>query len=145
MDTPTFETLENRTAEILSHFSYFDLRELSDEDFGRGLERLKVSKPLKIIECGISENFIDWWRIESDGEIYEVRRFMNFSFCPCEDFNYRKIACKHIALTEPITCIRCGKPNTVRFEMCNNCTMDTAPMVRNYNDSPSERRGGCRI
>lgn len=140
-----FEAFETRIAEIVKRFSFFDLRELNDDDIRRGMQRLKASAPLAIDGCGVSENFIDWWRILSDGETYEVRQFLTFYLCSCEDLNYRKTACKHIAFIQPISCIECGKPNEVRFEMCGNCEMDTAPIVRNYNDKPAERRGGVKI
>lgn len=114
---------EEVIAEILSRYSVLDLREQTDEQLYLGDAKLaKALAPIKIIEQG-ETNLIRWWKIESGGKEYEVRRFENFVFCSCLDFMFSKTVCKHCAVTTQAYCRDCGVyPAPEHGEVCDRCT-----------------------
>ena len=128
---------------IRERFSFFDLRELSDDDLDRGEAMLKKPTGVEVLDCGTSENLIDWWRVESDDNVYYVRRFANFCYCSCPDFYFKKTACKHLAVTTPATCSRCHKAVEVRGDICLGCHAATAIYIKQ--EKPVERVNGMRI
>lgn len=134
---------KSETIGELEFFSVFDLRELSDEDLDRGNARLSKSSGVEVLSCGTADNLIDWWRVESDGNIYNVRRFYNFCYCNCPDFQFKKTACKHLAITTPIVCPRCKKASNSRSEICGGCEAATAVYLKP--EKQVERIDGMRI
>lgn len=143
----TFElgTPDEMITEVLGRFTVLDLREMSDDDLDRGEDRLcKAGNLITIREQG-ETNMIRWWKIESDGKQYEVRRFENFCFCSCYDFFFKRTVCKHVVLTTRFFCKRCKK-REVRFgQLCDNCKMDKAPYLKNTTSQSSEKIGNVRI
>jgi hypothetical protein len=130
------------TKEIIDRFSIFDLRELTPEQLERGDEQLSGST-VEITDKGVSSNFISWWIVKSEERIYHVRRFENFCFCSCPDFNYKRTGCKHIAATMPTACPRCRKAATTRGILCLGCEAKSAVYLK-Y-EAPSEKMDGFRI
>lgn len=99
LETAPFErTPEEIIADALSRYSVMDLREQSDEQLTAGERKFANAPEVKTLEKGIT-NLIHWWKIESSGKRYEVRRFENFVFCSCLDFFFGKTCCKHIFVT----------------------------------------------
>lgn len=114
---------EEVIAEVLSRYSVLDLREQTDQQLRIGDEKLaKALAPITVIEQG-ETNYINWWKIESGGKPYEVRRFENFVFCSCYDFLFSKTVCKHICITTTAYCRDCGiYPAPEHGATCDRCT-----------------------
>ena len=118
---PDYRKPEDVIAEVLGRYSVADLREQTNDDLDRADEMFYKSKaPIEIVELG-ETNLIRWWKIESGGKRYEVRRFKNFVFCSCPDFFFRKRACKHIAVTTGVYCERCRVLAAKVGKLCFDC------------------------
>lgn len=142
-----FESLQERNERILSRFSVFDLQEQSIEDFAAGERKLARSSTACFVQKkGISDNCIRWFLVSSGASVYEVRRFENFCFCPCEDFFFNKQACKHIAITTPCFCSSCGEREAVtRGGKCASCEITEAPYLKLNSNKKPEKLGNIRI
>jgi hypothetical protein len=99
MDKQFDKTPEEQIAEVLNRWSVSDLREMSDDDLDRGLERYNASGEVMPVRWSGEINFIRYWEMESNGNVHQVRRFENFAWCSCMDHFYSKTCCKHIAAT----------------------------------------------
>ncbi len=117
-----------------------DLREMSPEQLKRGEERL-MEKDVLVIDQGQS-NFIDWWQVESNSHVYQVRRLFNFVWCECPSWFFTKECCHHISATYPAKC-KCGRLIDVRGEMCDRCEMSSAMYYKP--EKPAEKIGGFRV
>jgi hypothetical protein len=118
--------------EVLNRWTVTDLRELSDEDLDRGLERYNRRGDRVDVRSSGETNLIRWWDVVSNDHLYQVRRFENFAWCSCLDFHYNKTACRHIAAT------------TQAWREERNREADNAPYL-GPNRKPSERVGRVRI
>lgn len=137
----TFQTIEEVNARVLATYSILHLRELSPEQIERCEELLSKSNDVVLVDSG-TMNLIDWWKVQSNGHFYEVRRFEKFSFCSCAAFFFNKF-CKHIAFTFPAICPKCQRPSETKGEKCQRCfeseAMYCKPQIQ------SEKLGGFRI
>lgn len=116
-----FRKPEDVIAEVLGRYSMTDLREQTEADLAVGDELFyKSEKDISIIDQG-ETNMIRWWRIASNGNMYEVRRFENFVWCSCKGFFYSKRMCKHLALTAGVYCQRCRVLRARVGKLCTDC------------------------
>jgi hypothetical protein len=133
MDNETKREPAEIIAEILSRYSVLDLREQTDADLEGGEMKLnKSDAEIKILEQGVTD-FIHWWKVESHGKNYEVRRYENFAFCSCLDFFFGHKVCKHVYAT------------TKDFEMRRRREMDRSPYLKPTSRKSTERLGGVRF
>lgn len=146
METAFEKTPDELIAEILSRYSVLDLREQTDADLNIGENKLfKAKTPISIKEAG-EINLIRFWKIDSNGNEYEVRRFENFVWCSCRDFFFSKTMCKHCMVTVRFYCPRCFRREVQFGNICQPCKQDTAPYLKtSTNFRPTERVGGIRI
>lgn len=132
-------------AEVLGRYSVRDLTEQSASDLDAGEDRLyKAAAPITVKETG-EENMIRFWKIESSGKEYEVRRFENFVFCSCLDFFFNKRMCKHLTITVRFFCDRCRKKLVDFGTICEGCQQDTAPYMKPSSNRTPEKVGNIRI
>jgi hypothetical protein len=106
--------------EILSRWTVTDLVEQTDADLRAADERFYKSESMKVVDQG-QEGAIKWWKIESGGKTYEVRRFKNFCFCSCAGFFFNKRACKHISSTALVLCANCKEMSAKVGKYCYGC------------------------
>lgn len=117
-------------AEKLARFTVRDLIQQSYMDLDGGEYKLSRSNTeISVVESG-ETNFIRWWKIDSSGNRYEVRRFENFVFCSCLDFFYNQRMCKHLAVTVKYFCDRCRIKLVDFGSICDGCQMDLAPYLK---------------
>lgn len=136
---------EEIIADVLSRYSVIDLREQSNEDLDAGEDKLyKATEPIKIVGQG-EVNFIRFWKIESGGKNYEVRRFENFVFCSCLDFFFSKTCCKHITVTTRFYCSRCYRNQVTFGELCGACQIATAPYIKETVSKSKTLVGGIPV
>jgi hypothetical protein len=149
------KSLEQINAEILSRFSVLDLIEMNDQDIQKGEFKLsKIEKPPQTVESGTND-YVRWWTVESNGATYHVRRFENFVWCSCPDFFYARTGdensrkatlCKHLAITLRFYCKRCRKREVEYGRLCQQCDMDTSPLLKTeVVRKPAEFCGSIRI
>lgn len=129
------KTAQEQIDEILGRWLITDLREQTDDDLALGEEYFyKAEKSPVILEQG-ETNFIRWWKIESGGKEYGVRRFENFVFCSCPAFFFKKRMCKHAVITTRFFCKRCHVLQAPFGGLCYDCEMETAHFL-----SPTPKR-----
>lgn len=132
-------------AEVLGRFSVRDLTEQTAAALDVGEAKLaRAENDIKIIESG-EANIIRFWKVESNGNRYEVRRFENFVFCSCLDFFFTKTLCKHAVLTVKFYCEHCQKRLVDFGEICEPCAQDRAPYLKPSSDYRPVRVGNIRI
>lgn len=117
--------------EVLSRWTVTDLREMTDDDLDRGIEKAEQAD-IRILGGG-EINLIRYWNIESGGKRYQVRRFENFVWCSCKDFFFNKTVCKHLAVT------------TRAFDRIRNEKTDKSPYLKPVAAYKGERVGNIRI
>jgi hypothetical protein len=115
---------------------------MTPEDFDIGEDRLYKAGVLKVIEQGITDNYLNFFAVESGEKSYFVYQFENWVFCECGDFKYREGVCKHIAFVQPRFCKTC-KRSMPRDQECRKCKQDNAPQIRQ--EFKSERIGKVKI
>lgn len=116
-----FRSYEETIAEIAGRFSVTDLREQTEADLVAGDTLFyKAAAPVVIVASG-EVNLIRWWRVESNGSEYEVRRFKNFVWCSCKSFFFSKRMCKHLAFTTGVYCQRCRELSAKVGKYCHDC------------------------
>ena len=99
----------------------FSLRELSWDEVGDGYRKLKQSRTGMAILEHQDAGLYDWYLVASDLNVYEVTRFGYFVRCTCPGFDFTG-NCKHIALTMPTVCYKCGlKPVKHHDDICSAC------------------------
>lgn len=150
------KTFEEQTAENVNRFSALDLTEMTDRDISTGERKLqRAETPVEVKATG-ENNLIRWWRVESGGKIYHVRRLENFVYCSCPDFFYSRTEdaagntkatlCKHLAVTLKHYCRRCEKRDVEFGSLCEQCRADTAPYLKSQAAEPRrERIGGILV
>jgi len=115
------KTPEQMIAEIRSRYSVQDLREQSAADMDRAADMFYRSDAAMSITASGITNQIRWWRITSDGNEYEARRFKNWVWCSCRDFYFKGRMCKHLAFTAGVYCERCRQFAARIGKLCYDC------------------------
>lgn len=142
------ETHQQRNLRVFSRWSVFDLREQSVESLQHAEQMLiDAQTDIEIESRGASDNLISWFRVRSNGNLYEVRRFENWCFCSCAAFFFFfGKSCRHIAITFPPICAECGKRQPSKHgEMCRQCQEKNAPYLKLTVNKKTERVGKVRI
>lgn len=112
---------EDVTAEILNRWTVTDLHEQSDDSLKRGDEMFyRASGDIHILDTG-QVGLIKFWKVASNGTIYECRRFKNFAYCSCRDFFFRKQMCRHLAMTAGVYCENCRQLPAKVGKLCYDC------------------------
>jgi hypothetical protein len=125
-----FVNHEQTVAEVLGRWSVADLIELRGSDLEAADRRFYGSTTeLEVVSQG-KYGPINWWKIRSGKNEYEVRRLENFGFCSCRDFFFRKRPCKHIARTALVRCEHCRELTAKVGKLCYGCDSNKYRFVR---------------
>lgn len=107
----------------------FQLRELSEKEVREADARLAKAQTMTILDSQ-DDGIFEWFAVLSGEKIYEVTRLGQFAHCTCKGFEFVH-GCKHIALTFPKMCVRCGEKEVPhRGDKCRSCFYIQAPPKR---------------
>lgn len=107
----------------------FQLRELSEKEVQEADARLAKAPRMSILNSQ-NDGIFEWFAVLSGEKIYEVTRLGQFVHCTCPGFEFVH-GCKHVALTFPKMCVRCGEREVPhRGDSCRNCFFVKAPAKR---------------
>ncbi len=99
----------------------FKLRELSEKDIREADEKLSKAQGSITVLDHQTDGIFDCYTVLSSEQVYEVIRLGYFVHCTCRNFEFGG-GCKHIALTFPKMCVRCGeKAVPHRGDKCRSC------------------------
>lgn len=121
--------------------SFENLIEMSSDDIVEAEKRL--TDDVEVI--AVTEiNCFDVFRVRSGDRTYRVVRLGNFALCECDQFKFRRAACKHVAATFPKLCYDCRERQVSRRgERCQRCSEKI--YLKPASTTPIEKFGRFRI